>query len=85
METHDIFFDSLRKIDSLNKQAVTTYEPALTNLAKAFREADLGNSADPAAGELGKLIYRALDPELSNTSSLAQRNLRVSQKFLSLR
>lgn len=85
MESHDIFFDSLRNIDSLNKKAVATYEPALTNLAKAFRDADLGNSSDVAAGELGRLIYKALDPELANVNSLAQRNLRVSQRFLTLR
>ena len=87
LETPQDIFDTFKRIDKLNETADNTYERALTNIARKFTEADLGNSADPASSELGTVLARVLKPGTSGagTSNINDRNQQLAHKLLNLR
>jgi|TARA_X000001382_G_scaffold8407_1_gene6111 hypothetical protein len=84
LETPQDIFDSIKRIDKLNETADSTYEEALVNIARKFKEADLGNSADPASSELGTVLARVLNPA-SGVGNLKNRNQQLAHKLLNLR
>ena len=84
LETPQDIFDTFKRIDTLNARADTNYERALVDIARKFKEADLGNSADPASSELGTALARVLNPA-SGVGNLKDRKQQLAHKLLNLR
>jgi len=84
LETPQDIFDSIKRIDKLNETADTNYERALVDIARKFKEADLGNSADPASSELGTVLARVLNPA-SGVGNLKDRKQQLARTLLNLR
>ena len=61
LETPEETFVDLKEIEKFKKFADENNEGTLIRLSRAYRDADLGNSADPAANELGESLAALID------------------------